>query len=47
MHVQTIGSYNKHYDLLIEDLKKWSETGYRVVVLSASRTRAERMSQVT
>lgn len=45
LHVQTIGSYNKHYDLLIEDLKKWSETGYRVVVLSASRTRAERMSR--
>ena len=45
LHVQTIGSYNKHYDLLIEDLKKWSETGYRVVVLSASRMRAERMSR--
>lgn len=43
--VQSIGSYNKHFELLVEDLKKWKKDGCRVLLLSASRTRAERLSK--
>lgn len=43
--VQPVGSYNKQFDLLVEDLKRWKKNGYRVLLLSASRTRAKRLSQ--
>ncbi len=43
--VQTVVSYNKHFELLIEDIKKWCHEGYRVLLLSGSRVRAERLSQ--
>lgn len=45
LQVQPTGSYNKQFELLIEDLKRWKKNGYRVLVLSASRTRAKRLSQ--
>lgn len=43
--VQATGSYNKHFELLIEDIKKWRKEGCRVLVLSGSRIRAERLSK--
>lgn len=42
---QSIGSYNKHFELLAEDMRKWREQGFRVLLLCASRTRAKRLSQ--
>lgn len=43
--VQATGSYNKHFELLIEDIKKWRKEGCRVLVLSGSRIRAKRLSK--
>lgn len=45
MQVQPIGSYNKHFELLVEDMKRWKKDGYRVLLLSASRTRAARLAK--
>ncbi|MDE6567593.1 MAG: transcription-repair coupling factor, partial [Lachnospiraceae bacterium] len=45
VQVQPVGSYNKQFELLVEDLKRWKKNGYRVLLLSASRTRAKRLSQ--
>ena len=45
LQVQPIGSYNKHFELLAEDIKKWKKDGFRVLLLSGSRTRAERLSK--
>lgn len=45
VQVQPVGSYNKHFELLAEDIRKWQKNGYRVLLLSASRTRAERLSK--
>lgn len=42
---QSVGSYNKHFELLVEDMKKWKAQGCRVLLLCASRTRAKRLSQ--
>lgn len=43
--VQTIPSYNKNFNLLVKDLKKWKNNKYRVILLSSSRTRAKRLSE--
>lgn len=43
--VQPVGSYNKHFELLVEDMKRWRKNGYRILLLSGSRTRAERLSK--
>ena len=43
--VQAVGSYNKHFELLVQDLQKWKNEGYRVLILSNSRIRAERLSK--
>lgn len=45
LQIQPVGSYNRHFELLVDDLKKWRKEGFRVLLLSASRTRAERMSK--
>lgn len=45
VQVQPVGSYNKHFELLVEDVKRWRKNGYSVLLLSASRTRAERLSK--
>lgn len=41
---QSVSSYNKHFELLAEDMKKWKQNGYRVLLLSGSRTRAKRLA---
>lgn len=41
---KSINSYNNNFDELIVDLKRYTKNKYRVVLISASRTRAERLS---
>lgn len=43
--VKSIQSYQNNFEMLIKDLKQWKERGYRVVLLSNSRTRAKRLSE--
>lgn len=45
IEVQPVGSYNKHFELLAEDLQRFKKRGFSVLLLSASRTRAERLSK--
>lgn len=43
--VQSVGSYNKHFELLVQDIARWRKEGYSVLLLSGSRIRAERLSK--
>lgn len=43
--VKSIQSYQNNFELLIKDLKQWKQKGYRVILLSNSRTRAKRLSE--
>ena len=36
--VKSINSYNNNFELLIKDLTEWKKNGYRVILLSASRS---------
>ena len=40
-----MSSYNSSFEALIKDLKKYKKTGYRVVLVSASRTKAARLAE--
>ena len=42
--VRNVNSYQNSFDMLISDLTRWKKEGYRVVLLSASRTRASRLA---
>ena len=42
--VKSVHSYQNAFELLIGDLAKWQKEKYRVVLLSASRTRASRLA---
>lgn len=44
MQCQAVSSYNKHFELLVEDMKKWKKQGCRVLMLCGSRTRAKRLA---
>ena len=41
---KNVNSYQNGFELLIKDLKRWKKEGWRVVLLSASRTRASRLA---
>ena len=41
---KNLNSYQNSCEILIKDLTKWKKDGYRVVLLSASRTRASRLA---
>lgn len=41
---KTVSPYNNSFDMLVKDLTAWKRKGYRVVLLSASRTRSERLA---
>lgn len=41
---KNVSSYQNSFELLIKDLTAWKRDGYRVVLLSASRTRASRLA---
>ena len=42
--VKNVNAYQNGFELLIKDLTRWKKEGYRVVLLSASRTRASRLA---
>ena len=44
-NVQNVNSYKNNFELLIKDLTQWKKGGYRVLLLSSSRTRAERLAK--
>ena len=41
---KNVNSYQNSFEILIKDLSRWKKEGYRVVLLSASRTRASRLA---
>ena len=41
---RSAGTYQNHFDVLIQDLQSWKRNGYRVVLLCASRTRVSRLA---
>ena len=43
--VKSIGNYNSSFELLVKDLLAYKKQGYRVLLLSGSRTRAERLAK--
>ncbi len=43
--VKSISSYNNSFEALIQDLKRYKKNGYRILLLSGSRTRAERLAR--
>lgn len=43
--VKSINPYNNNFDILVKDLEQWKRNGYRVILLSGSRTRAGRLSE--
>ena len=45
IHVKSVSAYNNSFELLIADLKKYKKNGYRVILLSGSRTRAKRLAE--
>ncbi|MFV0467116.1 MAG: transcription-repair coupling factor [Lachnospiraceae bacterium] len=42
---RSISGFHNSFDLLIKDLKKYKKEGYRVILLSGSRTRAKRLAE--
>lgn len=40
-----VSSYNNSFEMLTRDLKRYKRTNYRVVLLSASRSRAKRLAE--
>lgn len=43
--VKSVSSYNNSFELLVKDLGQWKRQGYRVALLSGSRTRARRLAK--
>ncbi len=43
--VKTVNSYNSSFELLVKDLQQYKKQGYQIVLLSGSRTRAERLAR--
>lgn len=43
--VKSISSYNNSFEALLQDLKRYKKNGYRVLLLSGSRTRAARLAK--
>lgn len=43
--VKSISSYNNSFEALLQDLKRYKKNGYRVLLLSGSRTRASRLAR--
>lgn len=46
MNIQTkaVNPYNNSFELLVKDLARYKKNGYRVILLSGSRTRAKRLA---
>ena len=43
--VKSVDSYNSSFELLVKDLLQYKSQGYRIALLSGSRTRAERLAK--
>ena len=43
--VKSVSSYQSSLSLLVKDLKQYKKQGYQIVLLSGSRTRAERLAK--
>ncbi|MDD3251653.1 MAG: transcription-repair coupling factor [Lachnospiraceae bacterium] len=44
LNVKNVSSYQNSFEILIKDLQRWKKEKYRVILLSASRTRASRLA---
>lgn len=45
INARNIAPYNNSFDSLVKDLKQYKKNGYRVLLLSGSRTRAKRLAE--
>lgn len=44
IHVKSVSAYNSSFELLVKDLNKYRKNGYRVILLSGSKSRAKRLA---
>ena len=44
IQMKSVNPYNNSFELLVKDLRRYRENGYRVVLLSGSKTRAEHLA---
>ena len=44
IQVKSVNAYNKSFELLVNDLKRYKKNKYRVILLSGSKTRAKRLA---
>ena len=45
VHVKSVSAYNSSFELLVKDLKRYRKNGYRIILLSGSRSRAKRLAE--
>ncbi|MCM1252791.1 MAG: transcription-repair coupling factor [Clostridium sp.] len=45
IQARSLPSYNNSFDALVKDLSRYKKNGYRVLLLSGSRTRAKRLAE--
>lgn len=45
IEARSMSSYNNSFEELVKDLKRYKKNGYRVLLLSGSRTRAKRLAE--
>ncbi len=45
IQVRTVNPYNNSFELLVKDLQQFKKKNYKVILLSGSRTRAQRLTQ--
>ena len=45
LQCKSVNPYNNSFDMLTQDLKRLKRNGYRVILLSGSRTRAKRLAE--
>ena len=45
IETKTVNPYNNSFELLVKDLKRYKKNGYRVILLSGSKTRAKRLAE--
>ena len=43
--VKSVNPYNNSFEMLVKDLLRWKKSGYRMLLLSPSRTRATRLAK--
>jgi transcription-repair coupling factor (superfamily II helicase) len=44
IQVKSVSAYNSSFELLVKDLKRYRRNGYRIILLSGSRSRAKRLA---